>query len=487
MSELREAVAAVDDVLELVLRSPVDWIPWLPMQIAWLSHDGPEPGLLRLGNRQGKSTAGAAELIFRCRGDHPFKSVPPAPVRCALVCMSMAQSVAIQLVLWECLGGQLSRDVIDGTEFSARTGFRGHRPVVEFTNGSQIVVYSNAQGAGAIAGSEYDYILLDEPPEQIVYDECLQRVTQTGGSVGLTLTPINGPPLPWLQRLVESGGVVEYHTKLTPESQISPLTGRSRKTKAGRPWDAEFIAELRAKTNPIDEPIRIDGAWESRSEGQFFRCFDPDAHMSTQAPPGQLRLCLGIDYAAADRELGMAAVLTAVRLDEKDSRQVREIHVLAEVLMPGSASMDDFSASILRMLRDLDIAWHELDHIYGDNPVRTRFIVSSNAEVNRWIARHLGVSQKALRPRVLAMKRGGSQSNQIRRTKDVRCRWLWGRIANDQFRVHPRCVTVRAALLSWDYGDKHPLKDVLDATMYGLRDFWVGSDGADGLQRVIFG
>ena len=34
MSELREAVAAVDDVLELVLRSPVDWIPWLPMQIA---------------------------------------------------------------------------------------------------------------------------------------------------------------------------------------------------------------------------------------------------------------------------------------------------------------------------------------------------------------------------------------------------------------------------------------------------------------------
>lgn len=454
-------------------RSPVDHIAWLPYQVDWLSHTGPEPALLRLGNRMGKSTAGGAELIFRARGEHLYKAVPPGPVRLALVCFSILQSVEIQRVLWELLGGPDNTELKHGTEFSSRTGFRGHRPVVEFLNGSEIHIYSNAQGAGALAGSEYGYILLDEPPAREVYDECRARVRNTGGRIGLTLTPINGPPLPWLRDLTEDGRVRDYHYPLTAESQVSPVTGRPRRTKDGTPWDADFIAELRRLENPIDAPIRLDGEWESRCEGQFFDCFDPDAMVNPHLPRAVLKLALGLDYAAADREYGMAAVLTGIDLvTESDERVYPHLYVLGEVVVPGNSTMEVFAGKILRMLQDRGIKWTDLDHVLGDNPVKSRFMSSSNRELARWVARRERVDQNRLRPRILSAKEGGGRSNQQRRSKDIRCRWLYGQIAADRLRVHPGCETLIDGFAQWDYGDRHPLKDILDALMYGLRDYW---------------
>jgi len=454
-------------------RSPVDHLAWLPYQVAWLSHDDPEPALLRLGNRMGKSTAGAAELIFRARGVHPYKAVPEAPARLALVCFSILQSVEIQRVLWDLLGGADNTELIEGTEFSSRTGFRGHRPVLEFLNGSEIHVYSNAQGAGAMAGSEYRYILLDEPPAREVFDECRARVRNTGGTIGLTLTPINGPPLPWLRDLCEDGRVKDYHFPLTADSQVSPVTGHPRRTLDGTPWDADFIAELRRLENPIDAPIRLDGEWESRCEGQFFEVFDPERHINPELPASVLSLALGIDYAAADREYGMAAVLTGIELvTESDGRTYPHLYALAEVVVPGNSTMEVFAGKILRMLQDRGIKWPELDHVLGDNPVKSRFVLSSNRELGRWIARRQRVDQNRLRPRILSAKEGGGRSNIKRRSKDIRCRWMYGQIAADRVRVHPRCETLIDGLAQWDYGDRHPLKDILDAWMYGLRDYW---------------
>jgi phage terminase large subunit-like protein len=459
-------------------RNPVDHVSWLPYQIEFLKHEqGTTPVLLRLGNRMGKTWTLGGELIFRARGVHPYKDVKAGPVRLALVCFSMVQSVEIQRVLWELLGGSNNTDLVEGTEFSSRTGFRGHRPVIEFTNGSEIHVYSNAQGAGALAGSEYDWIGLDEPPAQDVYDECRARVRNTGGGIGITLTPINGPPLPWLRDLCESGAVRDIHQPLTAESQISPMTGLTRRTKAGTPWDDKFIAELRKSENPIDAPIRLDGEWESRAEGQFFRCFDPEKHVTEHLPEDVVPLFLGLDYAAADRELGMCAVLTAVETyfekeGDDPSRKRYRTYAVAEVVVPGTTTMEMFARQILHTLQDLNVKWGELDGVFGDNPVKSRFTQASNRELARWIARHTRVSQNSLRPRILSAKEGGGRSGLQRRSKDIRCAWTYGEIAGDRVRVHPRCVTMIKALAEWDYGDRHPMKDVLDAWMYGLRDHW---------------
>lgn len=234
-----------------------------------------------------------------------------------------------------------------------------------------------------------------------------------------------------------------------------------------------MVQFCRAAKNPIDAPIRLDGEWEARTEGQFFLCFDPDRHVSDRIPKGILRVCLGVDYAAADRELGMCAVLSYVwEVTESDGRSHHHVLALDEVVVPGSTTMEVFAGKILRMLEDRGIGWHELDQVYGDNPVRTRFAIASNIELGKWIARNLRVRQEHLRPKLLNAKEGDGASGDRRRTKDVRCRWLFGQIAADRVRVHPRCKTLLQGLAEWDYDDKHPLKDVLDSWMYGLRDQW---------------
>ena len=150
---LRKLARKVRALKVKVSQAPVDFISWLPYQVKWMSHEGVIPHLLRLGNRMGKSTCGAAELIFRARGKHPFKEVRTGPVRLALVCFSLIQSVEIQRVLWELLGKENNVELVAGTEFSSKTGFKGHKPVLEWTNGSELHIYGNAQGAGALAGS----------------------------------------------------------------------------------------------------------------------------------------------------------------------------------------------------------------------------------------------------------------------------------------------------------------------------------------------
>jgi len=442
------------------------------MQLAFLSYGGAVPSLLRLGNRQGKSTCGCAELIFRARGRHPYKEVKEAPARLALVCMSMTQSIEIQRVLWELLGGPNNTDLKEGVEYSPRTGFRGHKPVVEFKNGSTITIYSNGQGAEALAGSEYDFILLDEPPSQIVYDECLMRVANTGGSLGLTLTPINGPPLPWLKELVESGAVKEFHSKLTPESQTSPLTGKLRTTKDGRPWDQEYIDELTARTNPVDAPVRIHGEWESRSEGQYFRCFDKAKHTVSRLPTSQMQFAIGIDYAASDREMGMCAVITGITSETGESETYNQFWVIDEIIVPGTHTMEQFAEAIYNRLGAIGLKWHQIDFAFGDKPVQSRYETASNIQLQRHLAKLYGISSQGMKPKILSVKRGKGASNASNRTKDIRCRWMYQELSRDRVKIHYRCKTLIKAMETWDYGDRHNHKDVLDAFMYGLQWFW---------------
>lgn len=464
--------------------SPVDHIAWLPLQERWLSHDDERPYLLRSGRRQGKSTAGAAELIFRCRASHPFKRVrqptPERPIRCALVTLSKGQGVEIQRVLHDLIPPQ---DLLPGLEFSPSTGFRGHRPVIRFKNRSEIVIYSGKQGADAMSGAEFDFMLLDEPPHREVYDQCLDRVRNVGGHVGLTLTPIDGPPLPWLRELAEEGLVADYWSRLTPESQIPRSTGRPRTTKNGVPWDQSFIDKIWRKTNALIAPVTIDGEWEMRSEGQFFSCFDPQKHVSTQTPREELEWYLGVDFASADRELGMCVVLSGVRrysevLDGHTYSRV-STYVLDEIVCPGTTSMEQLARSINRMLTSHGLQWRHLDGAWADNRTTSRFTTSSPRELERWVAHLVGVPQKALMPRISSVKEGVGGANVTRRTKDIRCRWAFGEIAANRVIIHPRCAHLIKSLLEWDYSDAHPLKDVSDAWLYGLRTFWqsVGPGG----------
>jgi len=172
----------------------------------------------------------------------------------------------------------------------------------------------------------------------------------------------------------------------------------------------------------------------------------------------------------------MCAVLTGAKSyrDEKGRKQT-QLYVYDEVVRSGKCSMEHFAEAILNSLQDRGLQWNDLDGIFADNPIspgQQRKVLTSKTELSKWIARFLGVNADFLRPRILSAKEGIGGSNITRRSKGLRCNWFGNEIASDRVRVHPRCVTVIKALDQWDFGDRHPLKDVLDATMYGVKPLW---------------
>lgn len=490
MTTLADALALLEHIEQLerhVKANPLDGIAWLPGQIAWLSDPGPDPKLFRAGVRSGKSLAACAEVIWRALGEHPFNpGVPKRPVRIAFITTDkQAQGVQIMRLFWELAP---KHQIVAETEFSERTGFRGHVPVVQFRNGSSVTWYSANAGPRALQGSEYDYIQIDEPVSEELFHECENRVRNTGGQVGITLTPLH-LPVPWLKEACEQGLVTDHHYPLTVANQTSPMTGKIRTTKNGVPWDAKFIADLRARRTGPDSGITLDGEWETRHTGQWFDVFDESRHVTDRFPDAEMEWFIGVDYAEAARELGMCAVLTGVLWVEEEAggSRVPETWTLDEVSLPGTATMEMLATAILRMLRDRGIGWHELDGVYGDNPVKGRHHVSSNTELGRYVAARLRTGVDSMRPRISSVKEGGGSSGRNKRSKDTRSRWQYNALASNRARIHPRCKVLIRALKEYDYTDKHPLKDITDAWMYGQKDLWGNLRDAPSIRRLIFG
>ncbi len=398
--------------------------------------------------------------------------------------MTAPQSVDIQRVFWEMVPKD---ELVEDISFNHRTGFRGHRPVVEFKNGSLVVFYTAGAGAEALAGSEYHYIHIDEPVDQRLYEEAVARVRNTGGTVGISLTPINGPPLPWLERLCKEGIVTDHHYPLTLENLTSPITGRVRLKKDGKPWDAAFVEELRKTTNPIEAPVILDGHWEGRVEGHFFKCFNRQKHLNgtVRLDPAQGRIhhAIGIDYAAADREYGQTAILVNVQPGKDDAgRPTETVYILDEVVLPGVSTNAEFGRHILNMLARNSIQWRELSYIHGDNPVTSKFVEKSNIQTMRAITREQRIPYDALQPRILNAKEGPASAG----SHDTGCRYLYEGLAAGRILIHPRCARLADAFEKWDYSRQSPYKDIIDAARYSLKP-WIFPRGGRYGGTVRFG
>jgi len=450
-----------------VTASPLRWIQWTPPQAQWLRSPAPRK-LLRAGNQQGKSWAAMAEVIWRCLGTHPHYPTRAPPIEAWIVCTSWAQSVAIMGKFWELC----PRDHLRvSTTFDLRNGFGKDNPAVVFLNGSLVRFRTTNQGPEALAGATIDYVAIDEPCDPSTYRELDKRVMRRAGAIGITLTPINRP-CEWLRALVDAGVVTEVHARLT-EGNLTPAGARGPLCLLdGTPMDQAWIDDLRAKTPPVYAPVVLDGEWETRPEGTFFKCFDRDKHLNgaVRLDPARamVRWVLGIDYAAADRAYGQVAALSQVQQYEDEKGRKQELVYLVDlVAMPGIATSEAFAAEVVNMLGRHGVRWRELASIYGDNPVASRWVEKSNLLTSRAIAREIGVAINALTPRILNAKEGQASSG----TMDAGCRYLYEGLAAGRIVLHPRCELMAKALETWDYTRDHPLKDAIDAWRYSVKDY----------------
>jgi phage terminase large subunit-like protein len=466
---LERATKAAKASAESSRHNPLRFMRWTPPQDK-IHRLRAKRKLLRSGNQFGKTTAALAEVIWRCTGTHPHYETKAPPIECWVVCTSWQQAVAIMLKFHELCPSEWI-DTWASSHFTIRNGYGKDNPTVIFNCGSILRFRTTNQGPTALQGATVDYVLIDEPTDLDIYRELDRRLMRTGGSLCLSLTPVNRD-CSWLWEMVEAGVVEEVHAKLTvdnltPVGAVEPL-----RLQDNTLMDAEWIAEQWRITPPVFAPVVLDGAWETRPEGVFFKCFDRAQHVVPDAAldpsRGQIRWIMGIDYAAADRDYGQVAVLAQVQRQTGERGRTREaILVRDTVVMPGVATNTQFAVEVLRMLERCGLRWRDLHEVHGDNPVTARWVLKSNIETMRAISREAGVGYSSLQPRIKNAKEGKLSAGMV----DAGCRYLYEQMAEGLLLMHPRCEPLAEAFETWDYRRDHPAKDRIDALRYGLKSY----------------
>lgn len=442
-------VAIAEAVRELRHRAelrPLDYWSPTPPQLAFLSDTSPAV-LLRGANQIGKTAANLAEIIYRCQGHHPYKTVPRPPVECWIVCHSWEQSLSIQQKAW----AMLPKDLLaSSVEYAAGKGFRGKTPIVLFENGSLIRFKTSNQGALGLASSTISYIGLDEPPNPRIWGELNARVIRKGGSIGLTMTPV-GAPVEWLRKLVKDGVVSDHQAALTVEN-TTPIGGRPLVTQ-------EQIDRIGAAYLSFDRAQRLLGEWEGMTEGRVFEAFNAET-MVTDAPLPSLprdgqpySIAIGIDHGADAGS--QVAVLCAV---DKNGPRPR-VYCLDEYTA-GAATAEAHARGMLEMLKRNGMTHNHVDKWTGDRAYGGKRSGGrmSNMTLMKGFEAVLGMNpgrlpfriRTAFKPRY-SVYHGAQVLNEC--------------MADDRFIVHPRCEQLIRSIMHWDFSDSE-FKHSLDACRY---------------------
>jgi phage terminase large subunit-like protein len=462
-NRLAQIARSAKTLADRVDRQRSRYIKWLPSQHTFL-HDPSKRKLLRCGNQWGgKTTAGLAEVNWRCTGKHPYLKTHTPPIEAWIVCASWSQSVSIQKKFWMLA----DKDELDpNTEFSPLKGFVGKNPAVLYRNGSIVRFKTTNQGGLNLAGSTIHVVHIDEPTEPRIYSELQKRVARTNGVIIITLTPINGP-VDWLREMCENGQIVDHHYRLEPQNLIPVGCSQPLRLEDGTAMDAEWCEKIRAETMDAEEGVVVDGEWEIRVEGRIFTAFDKTKHVVTRPPRGKFKLCLGMDHGDG-ANFSEAAYLVAV----DDLGATQKVHVLDEYVSEQSTTPDMDADGIVAMLARNGVVWEDLDMVYGDRSYGGRFrglSKKSNSDLVRSIAKIVGVPYNKLRPFVNTVKRGEGHG---RGSVDQGLRYLHHNMVRPgHFSVSPRCSRLIESLDKWD-GRDDQWKHAIDALRYAL-DYYI--------------
>lgn len=475
---LARLVLATRAVRDRVDRHRAAYMPWLPPQIE-LFRCTASPKLLRTGNQHtGKTSAGLAEVDWRCTGKHPYATTRRPPQRWWVVCDSWSQSVAIQRKFWRLC----DRDELDPrTRFDEIKGFVGKFPAVRYSNGSVVLFKTGKQGRGgkaaALAADTVDGILIDEPVEQRVFEECRKRLLRTGGMLILTLTPINGP-VDYLRELADRGVVRDIHHRLDPTNLIpvgaaEPLRIYDQELGQWVTMDEAWCARLRHETIEIEAPVVVDGEWEERVEGRTYPAFAVAHHVVDQIPDEDWTLGIGLDHGVR------AHTETAVLLGVVPAGQSWRVAAIDEYVSDGMTTEDQDADGLIRMLERNGLTWSQLRFVFGDRAHMSatgprNLALKSNRGLMRALqrhsrARHHGIAQEAVRPEIRPAKRGVSNQGGA---VSIGCTWIHRLMLRPgHFLVHRDCAVLIKHLPRYKHTDPNSEEShICDGLRYGLRD-----------------
>ena len=232
------------------------------------------------GNRSGKSVGGVVEDIYWLTGKHPFKKTPPPPVRGRVIAVDYVNG--IEMIILPLFAQWLPLSELKGGSWS--TAFSKGKRTLTLENGSTVEFMGYEQDLDKFAGTSRHFIHCDEEPPKSIYTENQARLVDTGGSMWLTMTPVDG--MTWVYDDVylrakqgsDTFGVVEV------DMTENPYLGQSEIDR--------FLGLL----DKDEQKARIKGKFVQIG-GLVYKKFDPITHViDPKLPPMDWEWYVSIDH-----------------------------------------------------------------------------------------------------------------------------------------------------------------------------------------------
>lgn len=147
------------------------------------------------GNRTGKTVAGAVEVVWYARGNHPYKQIGRATCGLVVSLTNEVQRDVAQKEILKWLNSSWIEQIYvkKGQKGDPKNAIIDYITVKSIFGGLSIVSFKNCeQGREKFQGTSQDYVWFDEEPPREIFEECKMRVLDTCGDIWGTMTPLKG-------------------------------------------------------------------------------------------------------------------------------------------------------------------------------------------------------------------------------------------------------------------------------------------------------
>ena len=151
------------------------------------------------GNRTGKTECGAVEVVYLCRGIHPYKQNKKSVEGWVVSLSTQVQRDVAQRKILEYINPSWVQEIVmlEGKKSFPQSGVIDYIIIKNVLGGlSKIGFKSCDQGREKFQGTSLDFVWFDEEPPRDIYLECKMRVLDKCGEIFGTMTPLKG--LTWV-------------------------------------------------------------------------------------------------------------------------------------------------------------------------------------------------------------------------------------------------------------------------------------------------
>lgn len=223
------------------------------------------------GNRSGKSTAGCVEFVWRCLGMHPFFKTK-TPIKSVIVVPDFENHAK------NVLEPKLNEWVPEGAMKKIERNQAGAIKKIVWVNGSTTDVLSHDQELKAFEGSDYDLGWFDEPPPHKIWIAVWRGMTDRGGLMYLTGTPLSSP---WLYQ--EYSKIKDGTDDIRKFFQFSSNINAKNIGEGDEALGLQRLKDFADSLTQEERTARLDGGF-IQLQGLIFKNWDRSIHLISTFP-----------------------------------------------------------------------------------------------------------------------------------------------------------------------------------------------------------